>query len=281
MLKSLATVGVLFLGCNFAQPQVVGNGSKQNQPTQASQTQGQSLPIPQVPNRPAKQEQAPQPKPYQWRELYAPANIPNWVLAIVAGWAGIMALKTLWAVKKQGDLMTRQADAMEKQNKAMRDRERARITIVFPPDVPDFLHQSRFTLVDETEVWMEMVVSLHNDGLSKAFNVRAWAGMVIQYAVEPFVPEGKKGLSIPEVIRDATLENPVNIVVSQILSDSDVSRVENQSAFLFLYGEISYDDVFGDQHRTPFRYLWNVDGFYEEGQWQDISSWENQSPTST
>jgi hypothetical protein len=111
MLKSLVILAVLTLGlCHFARPQIVGEGGKQKQPTQTKGNQGQTPSIIQVPASPAKQEQDPQPKPYQWRELYAPANVPNWVLAIVAGWAGIMALMTLRAINKQADVMKIQAD---------------------------------------------------------------------------------------------------------------------------------------------------------------------------
>jgi hypothetical protein len=70
---------------------------------------------------PPKQEKQENAKPYQWRELYAPANVPNWVLAIVALWAGIMALKTLRAIKQQADLMKAQADHMGEQTAILQD----------------------------------------------------------------------------------------------------------------------------------------------------------------
>jgi hypothetical protein len=54
-------------------------------------------------------------EPYQWHELYAPANVPNWVPAIVAAWAGIMALRTLKAIEKQASTMTDQLTEMKSQ----------------------------------------------------------------------------------------------------------------------------------------------------------------------
>ena len=41
---------------------------------------------------------------YPWRELYAPTNIPNWVLAFFAGVAGWLAYRTLRAIKRQADI---------------------------------------------------------------------------------------------------------------------------------------------------------------------------------
>jgi hypothetical protein len=38
---------------------------------------------------------------YPWRDLYSPANIPNWFLVGVGFWAGLMALRTLRAIDGQ------------------------------------------------------------------------------------------------------------------------------------------------------------------------------------
>jgi len=94
MLKRLAILGILVFGLvNNARPQDVGNGSKHEQPSQSKSDPNQ------VPSQPISQI-----KPYQWSDLYAPANMPNWALTLVAGWAGIMALMTLWAIRKQADI---------------------------------------------------------------------------------------------------------------------------------------------------------------------------------
>ena len=45
---------------------------------------------------------------YPWKELLAPANIPNWLLVIVGIVASAAAIKTLGKVKRQADLMNRQ-----------------------------------------------------------------------------------------------------------------------------------------------------------------------------
>ena len=45
---------------------------------------------------------------YPWKDLLAPANIPNWLLVIVGIVASAAAIKTLQKVKRQADLMNRQ-----------------------------------------------------------------------------------------------------------------------------------------------------------------------------
>lgn len=115
MLKRLAILGLLALSLTGgAWPQAPRDGSQQNQLTQGEQNNAKPIqPSPsaiQLHTSSAKQEQkiAPKPSGYPWKELLAPANVPNWLLAAFAGWAGVMALRTLGKIGRQGDLMNRQ-----------------------------------------------------------------------------------------------------------------------------------------------------------------------------
>ncbi|HWB32794.1 MAG TPA: hypothetical protein VG714_06450 [Acidobacteriaceae bacterium] len=113
-----------------AWPQVPRNGSQQQQKSQSDKAQTQSAPQTAVSNvqvKPATPEKPDQsqtePEGYHFRELWAPANIPNWVLAALAGWAGFMALRTLWAIKAQ-------ADHMERQNSLAFNEKRPRMALL-------------------------------------------------------------------------------------------------------------------------------------------------------
>jgi hypothetical protein len=116
MLKRLAILAVLALGVYSAWPQIPRDRGKQEGPAQ-KETNGpkptQPLsPAIQVQAASAKHEDGPKEKrpSYPWKELLAPANIPNWVLCLVGGFAGWAAYKTLRAIKRQSDLMKRQID---------------------------------------------------------------------------------------------------------------------------------------------------------------------------
>jgi hypothetical protein len=110
--------------------------------------------------------------------------------------------------------------------------------------------------------------------------------MVVQSAPDPFSIGDKKSLGIPNVVREATLEEPLYISVSQTITDRDSKLAEevdddgDAKGFFFVYGEILYDDVFGDKHRTPFRFLWDVVNYWEGQQWGEASSWADHSPAS-
>jgi len=113
MLKRLTVLGIALIFLNPAWPQVVGDGGKKNQHSESGKSQSsaaspQCTCVVQVQPAPTKQAEDSKSKSYQWRELYAPANIPNWLLAVVGSLAVVAALKTLWAIRKQADLMDRQ-----------------------------------------------------------------------------------------------------------------------------------------------------------------------------
>jgi hypothetical protein len=104
----------MICGCGFAWSQVPGGGSQQDRPAQ-KETDGAKHAQPptttlQIQTAPAKQEPNADSRPpgYPWKELLAPANVPNWVLCVVGGFAGWAAFKTLKAIKRQADLMEQQ-----------------------------------------------------------------------------------------------------------------------------------------------------------------------------
>lgn len=108
MLKRLVIAGFL-LGCiSGAWPQIPRNGGQQKQHSETSGSEAKPAPQAcscnvQVQESPAIEKQSPTPKPssYPWRELYAPANIPNWVLALVGTLAAFAGIKTLRAIEAQ------------------------------------------------------------------------------------------------------------------------------------------------------------------------------------
>jgi hypothetical protein len=113
MLRFLAVFAVLLSISSLAHPQVPRNGSQKNKPAQSDNEQRQPSSQPcigntQIQPSSTEQTQATEQKPYQWRELYAPANLPNWGLVAVGLWAAATALSTLRFIRTQTELMTGQ-----------------------------------------------------------------------------------------------------------------------------------------------------------------------------
>lgn len=116
MLKHLLILAVLAGGIVYpAWPQVPRDGSKQNRPSQnkADEPNPTQPPHPdlQVQTAAPKQEEGAKEKPtsYPWKELLAPANIPNWVLCIVGSIAGGSAILTLNSIRRQANTMDKTA----------------------------------------------------------------------------------------------------------------------------------------------------------------------------
>jgi hypothetical protein len=193
-----------------------------------------------------------------------------------AATAAITTNATLEAIK-------RQADAMEKQAKAVRDRERARISVIFPPENPDFFGPTRLDWDEEVELMLGLRLFVHNDGSSKAFQVRAKARFQFQDKEADFTEKDwLQDIAIPDVIRDEDLTSPIVIVLETLVTDREVRAAAIGELDFYIVGEITYQDVFGYPRKTPFRYLWDVNEYEELGGEKALySAWVNQSPQST
>ena len=177
------------------------------------------------------------------------------------------------------------AQAAIDQIQMMKDRERARITLVIPsPSTPpDFRSPLRFTGGDENEeqFFMELPIAVQNHGPTKAFEVRARVAMKIQPKDSPFVIDTLKAIDIPDVIGEVIPNNPIHILVDDILTAKESDEVNAASSDFHVYGEIAYVDVFGDKRLTPFRFLWQV-YLWEDGDDIEFSGrWVNESPKPT
>jgi hypothetical protein len=269
MLKRLVILGLLVLGCG-AWPQVPGNGSGQHDKAQDKQeTADPSKPVVAVesPAGANKQDQAPQKSAkYPWRELYAPANVPNWALVLVGGITGWFVYKTLKAIKKQADIMERQAkDAQESgakateialataqaaqksadvaaaQIKLMKEKERARLALIVKP----------LNEIEVSDGSGDIEMQIGNFGSTHAFNVRYGMWCEITHSKEePFDPDPESAVGIiranaaPERIREGIV---TNVSGPQIEANA-------RDFFVHLVGRIEYEDVFGDSHFIRFQY---------------------------
>jgi len=245
----------------------------------------------------------PESKPKSYFErLRSPENLPNIGLFFV-GLGGVAAAaftlvsinrqaremklqrivthNTLGAIKEQGRLMKRQADALDKQNLSIRSRERARLVVIFPPkEDPDFVTPWKVETDEGSEMMFNFTVHMLNHGISKAFGVRAGMNFQIRDKGSEFVHDFFMDASVPNVIDRVDEESPVPITVETLIPVKDVDRVSDGTAELFVYGQITYRDVFEDSRIMPFRFVWSLEEWEETDGTQHLSGgWENRTPT--
>jgi hypothetical protein len=273
MHKWLAIIALLAGLIGGAWSQVPRDGSEQKQHAESSDSKAQPTPKPctcnvQIQETPAKQTGEPQEKSakYPWRELCAPANIPNWILALV-GVGGIgAALRTLKIIKLQADLMKEQSELMV-------EKERAKLRIDLKPLNP-------FPSEDETEGYMvEGSVAIY--GYTEAFieTAEIYASIGEEGVLKP-LPEWFFPLHLPSVI--VTGSKPIDFATLVNTKDGpawdeQIIPVRTGQEFVFCVAKIVFSDAYG--HRWVYRLMkkhsfsWEPQNAAEAeilGKWEDV-----------
>jgi hypothetical protein len=121
--------------------------------------------------------------------------------------------------------------------------------------------------MDITNILWQVKFEVENIGQSHAFNVRFFSELEFTQSVNaPPIPELGHICSINNVLK-ADEQTPVysgpifwgeeGAAVSW--SEVRMQSVKDTKTFLHLRGIVTYDDIFEEEHVTPFRYSWNVD----------------------
>jgi hypothetical protein len=258
MLKCLAIFAMLVFGfVDLAWSQIPRDGSQQQKHTQEQQNNSNALQPStlglQVQNITPKHEQGSEQKPseYAWRELYAPANVPNWVLAFLAGLAGCLAYKTLKAIKKQADIMERQTILTE-QTLVLTQRPRITVKAIYfkrdkgvggLSDPPSGIDPQSFCAV---QFYAE------NCGGTQARLLEIWCQPYIAEKLPMERPyEGEIGAKQDEVL-SAGESTPRTFFRNTPLDDQTSSDLRNGHRNLYILGWIGYIDGFNIYRRTHF-----------------------------
>lgn len=186
------------------------------------------------------------------------------------------------------------ADAANAQIVIMKNRERARLA-VRRCDRPEISAPS--ALLDGGR-WVVIHISLANDGPTKAFNVEAYGELLIAHdlkgmpheagfrqEVRRTIGDTDKPIMRPKVCMTAmgvfAKEEGLTAADGVAIDETTFQQLHNEERFLQINGLIRYQDIFGDTHETPIRYLWRPLGNDMGEAWRDESYWMDLSPPST
>lgn len=157
------------------------------------------------------------------------------------------------------------------QNRHMMNKERARIDVSSPSggleldDGPEWVDSMKV-------VYAGAEITVTNSGATRAFNVTAIANMVATPPISSIKSKEISLLSLPSTIPPNV--EPIKADVITLLNDvNHVAAVSDGSEIIHLVGIIRYEDIFGKRHITKFRYKWDVEVKYVEGQSIDQSRW--------
>jgi hypothetical protein len=217
---------------------------------------------------------------------------PHWY-ASPEWWLCILGLPTLifigWQAKATADAAKatqESARATAEQSENMMARERAKLSVIFPPNDPTEQGMVIEDVDGAQSVPLNLFIDIINDGETKAFNVTASGYIRMEHIeVGQVWPSHGERLKIPKVIRRANAKKPVRLSLSQyefmtdiLVSRSDWEDVKKGNKPLHVIGTIFYEDVFGKPHRTPFWHTWEV--ITDDGNWGDESRWTDHSSAS-
>lgn len=199
---------------------------------------------------------------YQWSELWAPANIPNWILCLVGGWAGLMALRTLKEIRVQAKYMERQTKILEDSVAVAKDSVKAatdQIAMTQEKERARFhIMPAEFQAVERNQP-AQLGMYFVNIGSTSAFDVRVEAGGRI--AVDGLETEQGEYTDLAV----ATLVKPEGREESWVVCDFpeqwERQVVNGRLVVTFdLIGRIKYRDIFDAVHIEDFAFRMNVHG---------------------
>ncbi|MGP8260434.1 MAG: hypothetical protein ACLQM6_10830 [Acidobacteriaceae bacterium] len=245
--------------------------------------------------------------PWGYHLVSWPEGITTWAIiatGFILGWQAVLLRKTRDAVNTQAGWMETQAGHMASQideakaqvallalqNKNSRDRERARLVIrnVEDPEIgaPETILEGR------RPMWVHFFVE--NVGPSKAFNARAQGVVDVVSDPEKALHEDGFFQDFPQIIDEGSEKHRLSLAgfgieFDEFAANSDFQSIPEELAtqiregkvFIQASGLLTYEDIFGDPHRTPFRLVWKSRGDDDGGRWLTRSTWMDYSPDST
>jgi hypothetical protein len=181
------------------------------------------------------------------------------------------------------------AQAAVAQIRAVKERERARLGIRIL-DVPEVSGPERIL---DGMCPLRVCAFVENFGHSKAFNVRAFG--ILDIVSDPESCPREKGFLhyFPQIINEGSRQHPLKLggfgrEFEDVASSGDamavpketILKIRDGKAFIQASGKLAYEDIFGDSHTVPFRFVWKSLGDDDGGKWLTRSFWMDCNPPS-
>ena len=199
-------------------------------------------------------------KPNDRAQWFWPPIWSNWALVLAAVWGGCIALRTLRTLTIQARANLKSARASKDAAKAMREsiamqhsKERARLAIDFIPNAKHYLFDK-----DPSQL-KDVPLRAVQYGPTRAFDVIGEGQILVTESRDPVnYSIQMQPARLPSVI-DGAISEPKShdFLIGFIAPKQEhLDAIQDEKMFVHLWGNATYTDVFGDPHKTTFRYIW-------------------------
>ncbi len=189
-----------------------------------------------------------------WHMAFAPETWPNWFLALIGLLGTLVALATLWTIKRQTGATEKAATAARDSVLAFIRAERAWIAVDIGP-VPSFSNDtSRLEIL-----WVNPVFT--NQGKSPALVKRAvFKSDKIKHGTSlPEEPDYASGFTSEGASYLVPPNKPFSFFTKVAVSGREFLEIQQQTVDWYVYGFIDYEDIHGQEpHQTRFCFEYHV-----------------------
>jgi len=169
--------------------------------------------------------------------------------------------------------MRKQLDEMEKAAAMTISKERARLIIHKPTKNV----WAALEVIEEGFPYWNLKLIVTHHGPTDAFNVRG-AGTIriipdIRLPKEVRIKD-RGELKIDNYVRSET--GAIAVYVFTTIEPDIAKDIDQGELFLHVYGDIIYEDTFGQERKTPFYYVWRVEAFQPDDEipnWEFVGNW--------
>jgi hypothetical protein len=204
-------------------------------------------------------------------------------------WQAWETRKSANATQVSVEFVKKQVELMAEQNKNAKDRERARLLIrrLDKPEISESLPILEGMRALRARVFVE------NLGRSRAYNVRAFGIVDIAQRESGGAHERGFQQNFPQIVDEGETLHPLPLGGMGVetkgatmgdfiaIDDETAERLREGEQFVKASGLLSYEDIFGDAHETPFQFVWNSTGDDDGGRWRLSAHWLDVSDRST
>ena len=171
--------------------------------------------------------------------------MPNWGLIAVGIWAGWMALRNLDKIERQIKHAGAQNSISRRGLALSRETTKKQLRAYV------MVESAMLATGDINNIVEKIILSLKNYGQTPAYDVTGWIESGIQrFPLNATLTSAKTFLMGKDQLapgRSSEWRKPIGYY--QVPENSSADKV------LYVFGEVTYRDAFGDQHRTTFQMM--------------------------